>query len=185
LALAGGHSQSPAHEAAGAGPSPETWVLLFTAASFLTVAAILAKYGWPQILAALKEREEAIRKSLEAEAQAQRAAEAQSAAHARQVSEIEARSQEMIASARTQAAAVQEKILKEAEAAAKDLMAKTREMLEREREEAVRDLRRGAAAVAVGAAERLLKRGADQALHDRLVAEMVSELEAANGAARG
>jgi F0F1-type ATP synthase membrane subunit b/b' len=63
-------------------------------------------------------------------------------------------------------------------------MAKTREMLERERDSAVRDLRRGAAVVAVGAAERLLKRGADKALHDRLVAEMVTELEAANGSAK-
>lgn len=168
-------SAEGAHQASGS--SPEFWVMVFTIISFVAVAGVLGFFGWPQILASLKEREDSIRKSLEAADKARLAAEAQTAEYNKRTAEMERHTQQLMDQAQRQAAELREKLIKDAEAAAKDLMAKTRQQLDQERAQVVKQVRSEMAALVVTASEKLLRKSVDKNVQDQLVKEFASQVE--------
>lgn len=183
LALAGlplpflAAASEAAHGSAEGGANPEFWVLIFTVISFLSVMAVLGYFGWPQILKALHEREELIKKSLEAAEEARKNAEIQSAEYNKRMAEMESRTQQLLSEAQRQAAEVREKLIKDAEASAKDLMSKTRQQLEAERASVVKSVRSELAGLVVTASEKLLRKSVDKSIQDQMVKELSSQLE--------
>src|SRR6187431_1430240 len=98
---------------------PDPGLYIWTIATFLVLAGLLAKFAWKPLLAALAARQDAIRKSLDEARQAKQ-----------ELERLNAESQRILAQARTEAAG----IVKNAE---KQIELETARALQQIRQEAV------------------------------------------------
>lgn len=160
--------------------TPEFGMIFWTLLTFVLLAILLGRYAWKPLLAMLDEREKQVRESLDA-AKIARA----------EADEILKKNQEVLAGARRETAALLEQgrreseglraeILAQARKEAQDLVEQGKRQIQYEQKQAVETLRRQVADLAIGAAERLIRRELDDAGHRKLVAEYIETLPASD-----
>ena len=137
---------------------PDAGLLYWMLVVFGIVFFILARYGFPAIVAMLDERKRLIDESVQSAKEANE-----------RLVAINAESEAILKSARDEqarllreATAMREELIKEArERAGKEgekMLAETRRVIEMEKEEAVRDIRRQVAELSVEVAQKILRR---------------------------
>lgn len=154
----------------------EPGLLIWTIITFVILLFILYKVAWTPILAALDQRENTIRTSLE---EAQRARQ--------ETQELLVQKQQILADANREAARILDQSREEAQRLRDTLSEQAREegqrlrdearrAIERERQLAIQDLKSTAANLALAAAGQLLGKAVTNADHRRLVNEFLERL---------
>ncbi len=156
----------------------EPGLLIWTIITFLILLFILYKVAWTPILAALDQRENTIRTSLEEAQQARQ-----------EMQELLVQKQQILAEANREAARILDQSREEAQRVRDTLSTQAREesqrlrddarrAIERERQLAIQDLKSTAANLALAAAGQLLGKAVTNADHRRLVNEYLERFPA-------
>jgi F-type H+-transporting ATPase subunit b len=164
---------------------PETNEIIWGSIAFLIILAGLWRFGLPAVRGAMDQRAERIRNSLDEAEKAKADAESARADHQRQLSEARGEAARIIEEARQQADAVRRDLTQRAEAEAQELRRRNAEQLEAERARVLGELRGQVAALAVDAAERVVRANLDQEANRRLVEDYIRNLgTVGNGSGR-
>ena len=150
---------------------PDAGLLFWMLIVFGIVFFILARYGFPAIVAMLDERKRLIDESVQSAKEANE-----------RLVAINAESEAILKSARDEqarllreAASMRDELIKEArERAEKEgekMLAETRRVIEMEKQEAVRDIRRQVAILSVEVAQKILRRELSDDTRQKLVIE--------------
>jgi F-type H+-transporting ATPase subunit b len=150
--------------------------LIIQGVNFLILLYLLQRILYKPLLAKMSERTEAIKQSL-AEAQRARAEAArQQEENVERLRAAHAEAASIRAAALKEAAEEQRKLVEAARAEAARLIESTRAQMEADIRRAREELRREVADLAIGAAEKLIRKSLDDADHRRIVAEAVGQL---------
>jgi F-type H+-transporting ATPase subunit b len=160
--------------------TPDFGLLFWMVLSFGIVFALLAKFGFPVITRMVNERNEYIRHSLHAADEANIRLEEIGRQSATILKEAQNRQYEILKKATDDAAAIVHEAKEQAAAETKKQLAEAIVRMEAERQKALIDIRRQAALLSVGIAEKILHKelertGSQQALIEKLLEEMESE----------
>jgi F-type H+-transporting ATPase subunit b len=152
-------------------------LFIWTILTFLVLLALLGKFAWRPLLAALDSRQEAIKKSL------------QDAELAKQeLAKIQQESTKIIGQARIEADSIVAKTLSDAERLREDLKTKAREeadamvrnaeqQIQLQTRQALQDIRQEVADIALMVASKLIERNLGKEDNDRLIAETLKQIE--------
>lgn len=154
------------------------WTLL----TFATLLAILARFAWKPLLAALDAREKGIQDNIDEAGRQREEAEKLLARHRERLAEEHLRAQAMLAESRTAAEALRRKLEANAREETQSLLANARQEIERERKAAVEAVRKEAVDVALAVASRLLNERLDAKRDRHLAAEYIDDLAKSEGA---
>ena len=155
---------------------PDAGLLFWMLVVFGIVFFILARYGFPAIVAMLDERKRLIDESVQSAKEANE-----------RLVAINAESEAVLKSARDEqarllreATAMRDELIKEArERAEKEgekMLAETRRIIEMEKQEAVRDIRRQVAILSVEVAQKILRRElSDDASQQSMIESLINE----------
>lgn len=150
--------------------------LIIQGINFLILLYLLQRILYKPLLAKMSERTEAIRQSL-AEAQRARAEAArQQEENAERLRAAHAEAASIRAAALKEAGEEQRRLVDAARAEAARLVESARNQMEADIRRARDELRREVADLAIGAAEKLIRKSLDDADHRRIVAEAVGQL---------
>ena len=150
--------------------------LFIQAANFLILLFLLTKLLYKPMVAKMEERTRAIQKSLD-EAQAARAqAQKEREEYAQKFQAAHAEAQQIRAEALKEAAEEQRRLVEAARGEAARLVASARQEMEQDVRRARAELRREVADLAIGAAERLIKKSLNDADHRRVVDEAIARM---------
>jgi F-type H+-transporting ATPase subunit b len=151
--------------------------LFIQAANFLLLLFLLTRLLYRPLIGKMEERAEAIKRSLQ-EAEAARAEAArQRAEHAAQIQAAHAEAQAIRAQALKEAQDEQQKLVAQARAEAARLVETARAELDQDVRRARQQLRQEVADLAIGAAERLIRRSLREEDHRRIVQEALAGME--------
>ena len=176
-------SASPLFAAEGGGLMDiNTGLIVWTILIFVIVLVVLYKFAFPHILGAVEAREERVRELLASAARDREEAEALLAEQKREMEQVRARAQEVIAEARTAGERLREEIMAEARADREALVARTQREVEQQVDRAMAQIRADAVGLAIAAAERLVARNLDAEDNRRLVREFLVEMQAPGNA---
>jgi len=151
--------------------------LIIQMVNFLLLLFILTKLLYKPFVAKMEERSQAIKKSLE-EAQAARAeAQRQREEHASKIQAAHAEAQAIRASALTEAAEEQRRLVEAARVEAARLVESARADLAADLRRARQDLRQEVADLSITVAEKLIRKSLNDADHRKIVQDAVAGLE--------
>lgn len=156
--------------------SVEWGLSVWTLLTFGTLLALLARYAWKPLMAALDAREQGIQSDIDEAARQRDEAEALLAEHREQMAEGRRRAQALIAESREAAEELRRQLEEKAREESRTIIANARREIERERDAAIAQLRREAVEVAMAAASRLLEERIDGGRDRRLVMDYIDEL---------
>lgn len=152
---------------------------LWTLVIFALVVLILGRYAWGPILRGLQEREGFIRGALEDAKRDREQAEARLREYVEKLAQARAEATALVEEGRRDAEVVRRKIEEEARQEAARALERAKREIWIARDTAVKELYERAAALATGAAARILQRELGPADHERLVADTIAALESA------
>ncbi|MFA6315958.1 MAG: F0F1 ATP synthase subunit B [Elusimicrobiota bacterium] len=151
-------------------------LMAWTVTTFLLLVAILGKYGWGPLIAALDERDARVKADADAAREAREAAERVKAEFDAQLSRAGAQGRELLAQAAKDAEAAAARIRAEAQAQAQKAKEAALTELAEEKRRLIGELRGEVAELSVLAAEKLLRRsvdpGVEKAVLDSFLADM-------------
>lgn len=154
------------------------WSVLITQMiGFLIVLWILKRYAWGPVLGMLEERRRRIAKEVHASERLRQEAEALKAEYENQLKTIEAEARARIQTAVAEAQKVAEEVRADAHRDARAITEKAKANLELEYRKARVELKGEMVAMALGAAERLLREKMDAEEHRRAVERFLTELQ--------
>lgn len=154
--------------------------LIIQAVNFLLLVFLLTKLLYRPLVAKMDERTQAIRKSLE-EAQAARAeAQREREEHAARIQAAYAEAQSIRATALAEAAEEQRRLVEGARAEAERLVASAKAELAQDVRRARQELRQEVGDLAVGIAERLMRRSLRDEDHRRIVDDAIARMAKAS-----
>ena len=156
---------------------PDPGLFIWTILTFVVLLALLAKFGWRPLLAALESRQEAIKKSLD---DAERAKE--------ELARLQQESTKIIDKARVDADAILTKTRSDAERLRDDLKTKAKEeadtilrnaeqQIQLQTRQALQQIRHEVADIAVLIASRVLEKNLANEDNDPLIAETLKQIE--------
>ncbi len=156
----------------------EPGLLIWTIITFLFLLFILYKIAWTPILAALEQRENTIRTSLEEAQQARQEMQDLLVQKQQILAEANRESARILDQSREEAQRVRETLSTQAREESQRLRDDARRAIERERQLAIQDLKSTAANLALAAAGQLLGKAVTNADHRRLVNEYLERFPA-------
>jgi F-type H+-transporting ATPase subunit b len=150
--------------------------LIIQVVNFLILLFLLQKILYKPLLAKMSERTAAIRSSLEEAQRARAEAAKQQEENAERLRAAHAEAASIRAAALREAAEEQRRLVEAARAEAGRLVEQARAQTEADIRRAREELRREVADLAIGVAEKLIRKSLDDADHRRIVAEAVGQL---------
>ncbi|MDD4004809.1 MAG: F0F1 ATP synthase subunit B [Elusimicrobiaceae bacterium] len=157
--------------------TPDFGLMFWTVVNFVILLFVLGRFAWKPILSALEARERHMRSERQGAENARAEAEKiRDELNARLSSMAE---QEARRLAETEAAACRRKdvIMADAAEQARQLLDRAKLELEQEKTRLVSELRTEVSALALSAAEKLMRKQADREMHRQAVAELFDQLE--------
>ena len=151
-------------------------LIIWTLITFVALLLILKKVAWKPILAALDQRENAIKESLEKAEKAKD--EAQKILNENQASlaKAEDESRKIIEQSRLYADKLKEQLLHESKEQAKKILEDASAEIDRKKEAAFDELKTHVAEIAIQAAEKILKTNLDSEKNKKLTDTYISEI---------
>jgi F-type H+-transporting ATPase subunit b len=168
-------------ESAGSGGliSPDPGMALATFVIFVVLLIILGRLAWPPLIAGLKRREDAIRESIQAAADAQAEVERTRKMLEEKIAEVQLQAAAQLQQAKSDALKAAEKIQQNAESESRALKDQALRDIAAARQQALEQIAELAANVSIKVAARILEREITPSDQQRLVTESIEELSAA------
>jgi F-type H+-transporting ATPase subunit b len=157
--------------------TPDKGLIIWTIVSFVVLVFVLSKVAWKPLIAALKEREDGIRKAISDASSAKTSAEQLKAQYEQNLAQAQDKAADLISQARAEGQKLRDQMLKETETEARRLTEQTKRQLEEEKEKLSRELRQEVAALSVRVAEKLLRHSVNAKEQDSLVQGFMKDLE--------
>lgn len=157
--------------------NPDKGLIIWTIITFLSLVFLLKKFAWGPLLAAVEERESAMRRERELAEKARREAEDIQRRLDGRLAAIEAEAKERLAQAGREGEAARERIRAQAEEDARKLVEKTRGQLEEDKRRLVGELRREVAELSAQAAERLMKKTVDSGVRKTVLDQFFADMD--------
>jgi F-type H+-transporting ATPase subunit b len=156
---------------------PDPGLFIWTILTFLVLVALLARFAWRPLMAALEERQTAIAKSLDDARRAQQ-----------ELERLQRESMQMMASARAEADAIVSRSRSDAEALREELKQKARgeaaaivknaeRQIQLETARAVQQIRQEAVDLSVAIASKILRRQVSKEDNEGLIEETLKQVE--------
>jgi F-type H+-transporting ATPase subunit b len=151
---------------------------IWTIAVFLLLVAALAKFAWRPLLAGLKSREDAIRKSLDDAQQAKVELERLHVESQRILAEARAQAEQILSSTRADASRFREELMQKAQADAATRVQNAERQIQQETARALQTIRTEAVEISVAIASKLLQRNVSKEDNERLIEDTFRQIEA-------
>ena len=159
---------------------PHVGLIIWTIITFLVVLFVLKKFAWPQLLAALDEREKRISDAIAAAEQARQEAEEVLREHRQKLAAADEEARKIVAEAREAGANVRQTIVSQAREEAERMLNQARTSIESEKRAAIAELRRETANLAVQAAGALIDANLDDEKNRGLVDDFIARIPESN-----
>ena len=151
---------------------------IWTIAVFLLLVAALAKFAWRPLLAGLKSREDAIRKSLDDAQQAKVELERLHVESQRILAEARTQAEQILSSTRADAGRFREELMQKAQADAAARVQAAERQIQQETARALQMIRGEAVEISVAIASKLLQRNVSKEDNERLIEDTFKQIEA-------
>ena len=153
-------------------------LFIWTIVTFLVLLALLAKFAWRPLLAALDSRQETIRKSLDDAQQARQELEQlnKESAEILRTARIEAES--IIAQSRADGERLREDVKQKARAEAEHIVRNAERQIQLETSRALQQIRREAVDLSVMIASKIIQRNISKEDNERLIEDALKQIEA-------
>ena len=157
---------------------PDPGLYIWTIVTFLVLVALLAKFAWRPLLAALDERQQAIRKSLDDARQAKQDLERVHAESAKILEQARKEAESIVASTRTDVNQFREEMRLKAREEAAGIVKNAERQIELETARALQQIRHEAVDLSVTIASKLLERNVSKDDNARLIEDTFKQIEA-------
>jgi F-type H+-transporting ATPase subunit b len=157
---------------------PDPGLYIWTIVTFLVLVALLAKFAWRPLLAALDERQQAVRKSLDDVRQARQELERVHADSAKILAQARVEAEAIVSSTRTDVNQFREEMRQKARAEADGIVKNAEKQIEMETARALQQIRNEAVDISVNIASKLLQRNVSKADNARLIEDAFKQIEA-------
>jgi F-type H+-transporting ATPase subunit b len=151
-------------------------LIVWTLVTFIILVFILKKMAWKPILAALDQRETAIKDALEKAEQAKVEAQKVLDQNQANLNKAEEEGRKIVEQSRTYAEKLKQQMLQESRDQSKHLLEEAALEIERRKDAAFNDLKNQIAEIAVQAAEKILSANLDQQKQSSIVDRYISEI---------
>ncbi len=157
---------------------PDPGLYIWTIVTFLVLLALLAKFAWRPLLAALDERQQAIRKSLDDARQAKQDLERVHAESAKILAQARTEAEAIVSSTRTDVNQFREEMRQKAREEAAGIVKNAERQIELETARALQQIRHEAVDLSVTIASKLLQRNVSKDDNARLIEDTFKQIEA-------
>jgi F-type H+-transporting ATPase subunit b len=148
----------------------------WTVLTFLLLLFLLSKFAWKPILSSLKQREDAIKDSLDQAEKAKDEAKQILAENQNSLAKAEEESKKIIEQSRVFAENLKEQLLKDSKEQAQKLVSDATSEIERKKNAAFDELKNQIADISIQAAEKILKENLDADKNKKLVDKYISDI---------
>jgi F-type H+-transporting ATPase subunit b len=156
---------------------PDPGLYIWTILTFLVLVALLARFAWRPLLAALEQRQQSIRQSLDDARKAREELQRVQADATRILNEARAQADGIIASTRADAGRLREELREKAQAEASGMVKNAERQIELETARALQTIRQEAVERSVAVASKLLQRNITRDDNDRLIDDTLRKLQ--------
>ncbi len=154
----------------------ETGLIIWTIISFFLLLALLWKVAFPQILKAMKKREETIRQQLEETQKTKKEAESLLDEYKRQLAEARTEAQKIINDGKSLGENMRKEIVQKAQQESNQIVKRAQEEIELQKQKAILELQEKIADLSIMAASKIINKSLDTEDHRRLVEEYISKV---------
>jgi F-type H+-transporting ATPase subunit b len=157
---------------------PDPGLYIWTIATFLILLWLLAKFAWRPLLAALEQRQETIRKSLEDAQQAKQDLERLNAESRKILAEARVQAEQILSLTRTDASRLRDELKQKAQSEAAGVIKNAERQIEMETARAIQQIRNEAVDISIAIASKVLERNVTKEDNERLIEETFKQIEA-------
>ena len=157
---------------------PDPGLYIWTIATFLILLWLLAKFAWRPLLAALEQRQETIRKSLDDAQQAKQDLERLNAESRKILAEARVQAEQILSLTRTDASRLRDELKQKAQSEAAGVIKNAERQIEMETQRALQQIRNEAVDISVAIASKVLERNVTKEDNERLIEETFKQIEA-------
>ena len=156
---------------------PDPGLYIWTILTFLVLLGLLAKFAWRPLLAALEQRQEAIRKSLDDVRQAKQELEKVHAESAKLLAQARAEADSIVSATRSDVNQFREEMRQRARTEAEGIVKNAERQIEQETARALQQIRHEAVDISVSIASKLLQRNVSKDDNARLIEDTFKQIE--------
>ena len=153
-------------------------LFIWTIVTFLVLLALLAKFAWRPLLAALDSRQETIRKSLDDAQQARQELERLNKESAEIIRTARAEAESIISHSRADGERLREELKQKARAEADHIVRNAERQIQLETGRALQQIRREAVDLSVMIASKIIQRNISKEDNERLIEDALKQLDA-------
>src|SRR5262245_32912704 len=155
---------------------PDPGLFIWTIVTFLVLLALLAKFAWRPLLAALDDRQNTIRKALDDAQQAKQELERLNEESARIIRSARAEADAILAASRADGERLREELRTKARGEAAALVRNAERQIELETERALQQIRHEAIDLSVMIASKIIQRNLSKEDNERLIDEALRQV---------
>jgi F-type H+-transporting ATPase subunit b len=156
---------------------PDPGLYIWTILTFLVLVALLAKFAWGPLLAALERRAEAIRKSLDDAERARQELERLQQESAKILNEARVEAEAIVSRTRSDADRLREELRQKARAEAEAIARNAERQIQLKTSQAIEQIRHEAIDLSVMIASKLIQRNLTKEDNERLIDEALKQVE--------
>ena len=156
---------------------PDPGLYIWTILTFLVLVALLAKFAWRPLLAALETRQESIRKSLDDALQAKQELERLQVESAQIIRQARVEADAIISKSRTDAERLREEMKQKARGDADGIVRNAERQIQLETTRALQQIRAEAVDLSVMIASKIIQRNLSKEDNQRLIDEALKQVE--------
>jgi F-type H+-transporting ATPase subunit b len=157
---------------------PDPGLYIWTILTFLVLLALLARFAWRPLLAALEARQESIRKSLDDARQARQELERLHVESQKILAQARVDADTILSETRSDANRFRDEMKGRAQAEAAAIVKNAEKQIEQETARALQQIRTEAVDISVAIASKLLQRNVSREDNDRLIEDTFRQIEA-------
>jgi F-type H+-transporting ATPase subunit b len=156
---------------------PDPGLYIWTIATFLILLWLLAKFAWRPLLAALEQRQDTIRKSLDDAQQAKQDLERMNAESRKILNEARVQAEHILSQTRTDASRLRDELKQKAQSEAAGVIKNAERQIEMETARAIQQIRNEAVDISIAIASKVLERNVTKEDNERLIEETFKQIE--------
>ncbi len=151
-------------------------LIFWTVVTFVVLLVLLKKVAWKPILAALDQREAAIKESLEKAEKAREEAQKVLDKNQANIAQAEEESKKIIDQSRAYAEKLKDQMIRDSKDQAKKIVDEAASEIERKKEAAFNELKNQVAEIAINAAEKILRENLNKESNKKIVDKYISDI---------
>jgi len=157
---------------------PDPGLYIWTIATFLILVWLLAKFAWRPLLAALEQRQDTIRQSLDDAQQAKQELERLNVESRKILTEARVQAEQILSQTRTDASRLRDELKQKAQSEAAGVIKNAERQIKMETSRAIQQIRNEAVDISIAIASKVLERNVTREDNERLIEETFKQIEA-------